>query len=155
VTPIARQLIGELCDRGVTLTARADGLAYDAPAGAMTPQLLATLAACKGELMARLSGAPYTSIVPGIVHDPRGGVRVANPADLRTLCAEQARLRGFPAVRLSVCSQQVAASCAAEWRTFAAGARVDEVAEALLLLDDMAVTEELLSSSGETLKGES
>jgi len=121
----------------------------------MTPQLLATLVACKGELMARLSGAAYPSTVSGIVHDPRGGVRVANPADLRTLCVEQAGRRGFPLVRLSMCSQQVVASCPTEWSAFAAGAGADEVAEALFLLDDMAVTEELLSSSSQMLKGES
>jgi tubulysin polyketide synthase-like protein len=140
VTPAARQIIRELCDRGVRLTARADGLAYDAPAAVMTPQLLAALAACKGELMARLSGRPYPSTVPGIVHDPQGGVRVTNPADLRTLCVEQAGRRGFPAVLLSVCSQQVVSSSPAAWRAFAAGARLGEVAEALLVLDDIAGT---------------
>lgn len=146
MTPAARQLIRELCNRGVTLTARADGLAYDAPAGAMTPQLLAALAACKGELMARLSGAPYRSTVPGVVHDSQGGVRVANPVDLRTLCMEQAGLRCFPLVRLSVCSEQEVPSCPAAWKAFAAGARVDEVAEALLVLDDMSTTAEVVSS---------
>ena len=52
----ALDLLGDMRRRGVVLTAQGDRLAFDAPAGVMTAELRATLAARKAELMAFLAG---------------------------------------------------------------------------------------------------
>lgn len=52
----AAKLLGDLYRAGVVLSANGDRLAFDAPAGVMTPQLLAILKARKPELLAVLQG---------------------------------------------------------------------------------------------------
>ena len=47
----ARSLLTELCDRSVTIEAAGDELRLDAPAGAMTPSLLAAVRDSKADLL--------------------------------------------------------------------------------------------------------
>ena len=54
----APELLAELNGRGVRLTSHGDRLAYDAPAGVMTPDLAERVKACKAELLAILAGSP-------------------------------------------------------------------------------------------------
>jgi hypothetical protein len=49
-------LLAHLSRRGVTLTAAGDHLRVEAPTGAVTPAMRATLAERKGEIMAHLTG---------------------------------------------------------------------------------------------------
>lgn len=130
-------LLTHLKALGVKLRVRGARLAYEGPAPVLTPSVLGELAAKKNELLAVLSGSPYPSTVPGIVHDARGGVRVAAPCDLRSLCFEQARRRGWPAVALVHHPAQALAAGEAAWARFTAFAPIGEVAEAALMLDDL------------------
>ena len=56
MTPL--ELLANLEARGVRLTARADRLVYDAPAGVMTAELLGLLRANRAELLAALTARP-------------------------------------------------------------------------------------------------
>ncbi len=44
-------LVAELCERGVAIESAGGELRLDAPAGAMTPDLLAAVKSCKAELL--------------------------------------------------------------------------------------------------------
>ena len=52
----ARKLLADAKRVGIILSANGGRLAFDAPAGAMTPDLRARLVACKAELLAVLAG---------------------------------------------------------------------------------------------------
>ncbi len=52
----ARKLLADLRRAGVVLSANGDRLAFDAPAGVVTPQLREWIKARKGELLAVLNG---------------------------------------------------------------------------------------------------
>lgn len=54
--PTGRKLLADLRRAGVLLSAKREGLTFDAPAGAMTPQLRAAVKAHKPELLAVLAG---------------------------------------------------------------------------------------------------
>lgn len=54
--PTGRRLWAALNHAGVKLSAHAGKLRFDAPAGTMTPELLAMLSACKAELLAIIAG---------------------------------------------------------------------------------------------------
>lgn len=54
----APELLADLTAHGVRLAARDGRLAYDAPAGMMTPERLGLLRACKPELLVLLGGTP-------------------------------------------------------------------------------------------------
>lgn len=56
MTATARKLLVDAKRADVVLRPNGDRLAFDAPAGAMTPELRAPLAACKVELLAVLRG---------------------------------------------------------------------------------------------------
>ena len=57
----ALQLLANLRTRGVVLSARGDRLAFDAPAGVMTPDLRAVLASRKRELLAMLASVWHSA----------------------------------------------------------------------------------------------
>jgi len=54
----ALELLADLRSKGVILTVKGDRLAYDAPAGTMTPDLLATIKAHKPAIVAALTTKP-------------------------------------------------------------------------------------------------
>ena len=54
--PPAVELLAHLSRAGVKLSAKGERLIFDAPAGVVTPDVLATLQAHKGELLAVLAG---------------------------------------------------------------------------------------------------
>ena len=64
--------------------------------------------------------------MPGIVYDPAGGVRVADPPDLRRLLWRAGKRLGFPVVGRE------------GWASFAATAPLADVADTLFYLDDYA-----------------
>ena len=77
------ELLADLDARGVHLTARGDRLEYDAPAGAMTPELMAQLKTNKGELLAILAAkTPEPPWEP--VWDERYGRFVLSPPATKT-----------------------------------------------------------------------
>ena len=59
--PTAVELLADFGRLGVVLTANGDRLAFDAPAGAMTPAVVAMLKARKPELLAVLGGDYLTA----------------------------------------------------------------------------------------------
>ena len=114
-----RELVSELRRRGVTLEARGDRLAYRGPAAVLTPRVKDELLRHKPRLLAILSGRPVPSRTPGVVWDPRGGVRVEHPPDLRLWCLEQARLKGWPGVSLKDLARRDVPAGAEAWARFA------------------------------------
>ena len=54
----AAAVLAEARGRGITLSSRGDRLAFDAPAGAMTPDFRESIAANKGDLLALLAAPP-------------------------------------------------------------------------------------------------
>ena len=52
------ELVADLCARGVRLTAHGGRLLYDAPVGAMTPELAGQVKAHKADLLAVLADVP-------------------------------------------------------------------------------------------------
>ena len=84
--PTAAKLLTDLRRAGVVLSVNGDRLAFDAPAGAMTPAVVATLKARKPELLAVLSG-DYLSAAAALL------VTIADPdqrAELAYLFDERA-----------------------------------------------------------------
>lgn len=82
----ARQLLSDLRRAGVVLSVNGDRLAFDAPVGAMTPDRLAMLRACKAKMMAEIQmedpvgrqiTAQLESLVPWTTVD--GRVVLVNP----------------------------------------------------------------------------
>ncbi|MCP4251652.1 MAG: hypothetical protein GY778_31835 [bacterium] len=93
----AVELVADLQRRDVVLSTNGDRLRVDAPAGALTPALRATLRACKGDLLSllqwrdsttrtRQSGVPAAVITPDDL-----------PAEWRVEWEERAAIREFDA----------------------------------------------------------
>lgn len=82
----AADLVLDLKARGVRLTAEGNRLQYDAPAGVMTPDLLARLKACKSELLATLAPCVaeafpvVQSTEPTVDADAQGATPPKDPA---------------------------------------------------------------------------
>lgn len=130
-------LIAVLAGRGIRLSANGDKLRVEGPADLLTGDVYAVLVKRKPELMAVLTGKPAPSSIPGIVWDSRGGVRVADPPDLRTACMDAARRRGFPRIAPKLRPSDSVGPGEAAWAAFAAGALLGDVAEAGPTLEDM------------------
>lgn len=71
-----------------------------------------------------------------VIFDPRGGVRLAIPADLHAVCRASATARNYPRIELAVTRQEPIGPGPAAWREFLDGATIHEAGEAALLLDD-------------------
>ena len=81
----AAELLAELRRRGVKLTVNGDRLRYEAPRGALTPELLEAMRQHKPELLRLLSRPPIPQdVVAGVEAALRAGrwVRIATPYDI-------------------------------------------------------------------------
>jgi hypothetical protein len=87
---------------------------------------------------AEFTQPPLSSSLEDVVADPRGGV-VAAPPDLEVMCMTLARARGFPSLNLIHHPGRKITSGENRWARFTDSAPVGELAEALLLLDDLPV----------------
>lgn len=66
---------------GIRVIAEGGSLRLSAPPGVLTPDIVAFIKSHKPALLALLTRRPVRSHVPGIVWDPRGGVRLELPED--------------------------------------------------------------------------
>lgn len=95
--PTAPRLLAALRRAGITLTCNGDRLAFDAPAGAVTPQVRAMLKARKPELMAVLGGDylhAALALVAGVA-DAEERAALAEQFDERVaICQQEGISRG-------------------------------------------------------------
>ncbi len=103
----------------------------------LTPEVLGVITTFKAPILAAVGGRPVPSAEPGVVWDPRGGVRCAEPTDLRSLALSRAAAlpRPFPRMDLAISGAGVE-SGRKGWWAFCGTAPLDAVAEALLVMDD-------------------
>ena len=120
------EIVAWMRGRGVRVWAEDGKLRLSAPPGVVTAKMRERLTGSKGAIMAALTGEPQPTDTPGIVYDPAGGVRFANPPDLRGLLADRGEAMGWPVVG------------EARWLLFCGTAPLGQVADTLLFLDDKA-----------------
>jgi hypothetical protein len=133
----AKKLFVQLRSSGILLKASVNlgELEYDAPKGVMTPAVLEQIKAHKPALVAIVSGLPVPSATPGIVWDPRGGVRLEYPTDPREMCLLLAANAHFPRLSLPHRKAEIVLGGAEGWRLFSERADLVDVLHACCALD--------------------
>jgi hypothetical protein len=76
---LAQNILRAAAAEGIRIRVDAGDLRLTAPPGLLTPEVVAFITSHKSALLALLTRKSVPSHVPGIVWDPRGGVRVADP----------------------------------------------------------------------------
>ncbi len=130
-------LIERLRSGGVELVVRDGKLRARAAEAVLTPGVRGLIADHRAQLLAALTGRPVPSSVPGIVWDPRGGVRTARVPDLKALALRLAGTLPRPFPRMSFELSDVGIEPGRQaWSSFCRTATNNVLAEVLMVLDD-------------------
>jgi hypothetical protein len=135
-------LIAGLKVRGVELVVRDGKLRARGAETVLTPDVLGLIAHHRAQLLAVLTGRAVPSSVKDVVWDPRGGVRVTRPADLRALALQLAGAlpQPFPRMNFERCDVSVQPGRQAWW-AFCGAATKHMLTEVVTVLDDADATE--------------
>lgn len=78
---LAFRILNAAATEGIRVSAEDGGLRVSGPRDVLTPDVVRLIKSHKHALLALLTRRPVRSHVPGIVWDPRGGVRLEQPED--------------------------------------------------------------------------
>jgi hypothetical protein len=136
------RLIADLKALGIELVLRNGTLRARGPEAVLTPEIQQVIRSYRGPILAAVTGRSTPSCEPGIVWDPRGGVRVERVPDLRGMALTSAGSlpRPFPRMDFELTDHDVEPG-RQQWWAFCGTSPLTAVAEALLVMDDPDETE--------------
>src|SRR4051812_46332922 len=95
------RLIADLKALGIELLVRNGTLRARGPEAVLTPEVRQVIKAHRDPILAVVTGRSVPSSEPGIVWDPRGGVGLQEPTDLRSLALARASALPHPFPRMN------------------------------------------------------